>query len=130
MTLVNRGRRCWAGRFSGPLVLAVVASTLPPGAAAWRLTGDKAFLKQSERYLDAWVSTYQITFNPIDEGRFDGLDPVTSTRTYLLASMLDPRWKDLSHKLSDQASQSTDEIEPGERLDWPGLLANFHEGKN
>jgi hypothetical protein len=40
---------------------------------AWRLTGERAFLRQSERYLDAWVSTYQITFNPIDEGRFDGL---------------------------------------------------------
>ena len=406
MSLTKKGGRCLAGRFSGLLVLAVFASTLPPGAAfsaplaissaqrstdyailgpdfargrsarkdgapivarartfltrqptprqiriegvssgqtrapgvsgpatadpnaiaasweslrdmdimldlafAWRLTGDKVFLKQSGRYLDAWVSTYQIAFNPIDEGRFDGLilaydlteadlppgtrakvdaflrqmasgyieametgnvpikptltnnwqshriklatlaafqvgdaglidrahvlfdkqleanlrpdgstldfaqrdalhyvtfslnsqlmaalaakvhgqdwygdrsatgkalpdtlawlgpyasdeqthieflksvvpydrqraaaggemfknktwDPVTSTRTYLLASMLDPRWKDLSHKLSDQASRSTDEIEPGERLDWPGLLANFHEGKN
>lgn len=42
-------------------------------ALAWRLTGERAFLSQSECYIDAWVSTYQITFNPIDEGRFEGL---------------------------------------------------------
>jgi hypothetical protein len=42
-------------------------------ALAWRLTGDRAFLNKSGQYLDAWASTYQITFNPVDEGRFDGL---------------------------------------------------------
>jgi hypothetical protein len=40
-------------------------------AIAWRLTGDRAFLDQAARYLDDWVATYQISFNPIDETGFD-----------------------------------------------------------
>lgn len=42
-------------------------------AFAWRLTGNRQFLQATDRYLDAWVSTYQLSFNPIDEGRFDKL---------------------------------------------------------
>ena len=278
-------------------------------ALAWRLTGDRAFLKQSERYLDAWSTSYQPTFNPIDEGLFDGLilaydlteadlpattrtkvdtflrrlatgyveametgdvpikptltnnwqshriklaalaafqigdaglidrvhvlfdrhleanlrtdgstldfaqrdalhyvtysldsqlmaalaaqahgqnwyedrsasgkalpdtlawlgayargekshieflksvvpydrqraaaggemfknktwDPVTAARTYLLASKLDGRWKALSRDLADQAERSKSKIEPGERLDWPAMLADPHKAKN
>ncbi len=39
-------------------------------AMAWRLTGDRAFLDQAGRYLDAWARTYQMSFNPIDETGF------------------------------------------------------------
>jgi hypothetical protein len=42
-------------------------------ALAWRLTGDRAFLDQTARFLDAWTSTYQLSFNPIDETNFDAL---------------------------------------------------------
>ena len=42
-------------------------------AMAWRLTGDRAFLDQASRYLDAWAGTYQISFNPIDETGFDAM---------------------------------------------------------
>ena len=42
-------------------------------ALAWRLTGDRAYLRQTGRYLDAWATTYQLSFNPIDEGSFDAL---------------------------------------------------------
>lgn len=42
-------------------------------ALAWRMTGQKPFLKKASQYLDAWVSTYELSFNPIDEGRFDNL---------------------------------------------------------
>lgn len=42
-------------------------------ALAWRLTGDKRYLKATDRYLDAWVSTYELSFNPVDEGRFGKL---------------------------------------------------------
>ena len=40
-------------------------------AIAWRLTGDRAFLDQAGRYLDAWARIYQMSFNPIDETGFD-----------------------------------------------------------
>ncbi|MEO7169085.1 MAG: alginate lyase family protein [Sphingomonas sp.] len=40
-------------------------------AMAWRLTGERAFLDQAGRYLDAWASVYQLSFNPIDETGFD-----------------------------------------------------------
>jgi hypothetical protein len=42
-------------------------------AMAWRLTGDRAFLDQAGRYLDAWATIYQMSFNPIDETGFDML---------------------------------------------------------
>jgi len=42
-------------------------------AMAWRLTGDRAFLDQAGRYLDAWARIYQMSFNPIDETGFDTL---------------------------------------------------------
>lgn len=40
-------------------------------AMAWRLTGDRAYLEQAGRYLDAWARVYQLSFNPIDETGFD-----------------------------------------------------------
>ena len=36
-------------------------------AVAWRLSGKPELLQQATRYLDAWASTYQPDFNPIDE---------------------------------------------------------------
>jgi hypothetical protein len=42
-------------------------------AIAWRLTGDRAFLDQAGRYLDAWARIYRMSFNPIDETGFDSL---------------------------------------------------------
>ena len=42
-------------------------------ALAWRLTGDKAYLDQAGRYLEAWADIYQMSFNPIDETGFDTL---------------------------------------------------------
>ncbi len=40
-------------------------------AIAWRLTGDRAFLNQAGRYLDAWARIYHQSLNPIDETGFD-----------------------------------------------------------
>lgn len=42
-------------------------------AFAYRLTGDPQYLDQVKRFIDAWVSTYQLSFNPIDETAFDAL---------------------------------------------------------
>ena len=36
-------------------------------AVAWRLSGRPELLQQTTRYLDAWATTYQPDFNPIDE---------------------------------------------------------------
>ncbi|WP_321813837.1 MULTISPECIES: alginate lyase family protein [unclassified Paraburkholderia] len=42
-------------------------------ALAWRATSDDRYLKLVDRFLLAWVTTYQPSFNPIDETRFEGL---------------------------------------------------------
>lgn len=42
-------------------------------AFAYRLTGDAQYLSQVQRFMDAWVSNYQFSFNPIDETGFDSL---------------------------------------------------------
>jgi hypothetical protein len=42
-------------------------------ALAWRATSDDRYLKLVERFLSAWVTTYEPSFNPIDETRFEGL---------------------------------------------------------
>jgi hypothetical protein len=42
-------------------------------ALAWRLTGDRAYLDQTGRYLEAWADVYAPSFNPIDETGFDTL---------------------------------------------------------
>jgi hypothetical protein len=42
-------------------------------ALAWRATSDDRYLKLVNRFLFAWVTTYQPSFNPIDETRFEGL---------------------------------------------------------
>ncbi|APA86227.1 alginate lyase family protein [Paraburkholderia sprentiae WSM5005] len=46
---------------------------LRDAALAWRATSDDRFLKLVDRLLYAWVTTYQPSFNPIDETRFEGL---------------------------------------------------------
>lgn len=42
-------------------------------ALAWRLTGDRVYLDQAGRYLEAWADIYEPSFNPIDETGFDTL---------------------------------------------------------
>ena len=42
-------------------------------ALAYRLTGDRQYLDQATRFIDSWVSTYQLSFNPIDESGLDAL---------------------------------------------------------
>jgi hypothetical protein len=42
-------------------------------ALAWRLTGDRQYLAGADRYMSAWLSTYRVSLNPIDETRFDAL---------------------------------------------------------
>ncbi|MDE1181287.1 alginate lyase family protein [Paraburkholderia sp.] len=46
---------------------------LRDAALAWRATSDDRYLKLVDRLLFAWVTTYQPSFNPIDETHFDGL---------------------------------------------------------
>ena len=46
---------------------------LRDAALAWRASSDDRFLKLVDRLLYAWVTTYQPSFNPIDETRFEGL---------------------------------------------------------
>ncbi|MBB5500631.1 alginate lyase family protein [Paraburkholderia sp. MM5384-R2] len=46
---------------------------LRDAALAWRATSDDRFLKLVDRLLYAWVTTYQPSFDPIDETRFEGL---------------------------------------------------------
>ena len=40
-------------------------------AFAYRLTGDTAYLAKASEFMDAWVSLYKVSGNPIDETRFE-----------------------------------------------------------
>lgn len=42
-------------------------------ALVWRATGDERYLRLVDRFLFAWASTYQPSFNPIDETHFDAM---------------------------------------------------------
>lgn len=42
-------------------------------ALAWQRTQDAALVSRLAVYLDDWMKTYQLSFNPIDETSFDGL---------------------------------------------------------
>ena len=42
-------------------------------ALVWRATGDERYLRLVDRFLFAWTTTYQPSFNPIDETHFDSL---------------------------------------------------------
>ncbi|MDR5663859.1 alginate lyase family protein, partial [Burkholderia cenocepacia] len=42
-------------------------------ALAWRVTNAPRYLQLVDHFLSAWVSTYQPSFNPIDETRFESL---------------------------------------------------------
>ncbi|CAH2773346.1 MAG: FIG00453951: hypothetical protein [uncultured Paraburkholderia sp.] len=46
---------------------------LRDAALAWRATSDDRYLKLVDRLLYAWVTTYQPSFNPIDETHFEDL---------------------------------------------------------
>jgi hypothetical protein len=46
---------------------------LRDAALAWRATSDDRYLKLVDRLLYAWVTTYEPSFNPIDETPFEGL---------------------------------------------------------
>ena len=38
---------------------------------AYRITGDRLYLQAEQRFLDAWLSTYKVSFNAIDETPMD-----------------------------------------------------------
>lgn len=42
-------------------------------ALVWRATGDDRYLRLVDRFLLAWATTYQPSFNPIDETHFDSM---------------------------------------------------------
>lgn len=42
-------------------------------ALAYRMTGDRKFLRATDRFLLAWAETYVVSLNPIDETNFDAL---------------------------------------------------------
>jgi Alginate lyase len=42
-------------------------------ALAWRATGNEAYLRLVDRFLLAWTTIYQPSFNPIDETNFESL---------------------------------------------------------
>ena len=74
-------------------------------ALAWRLTGERAFLTQAERYLTAWADVYQPSFNPIDETGFDALllayDLTETSLPAATTAKLDRFWKGMAEGYLD-----------------------------
>lgn len=42
-------------------------------ALAWKITGKQRYLRAAERYQMAWATTYQPSYNPVDETAFEAL---------------------------------------------------------
>lgn len=74
-------------------------------ALAWRLTGDRRYLDQAGRYLEAWADIYQMSFNPIDETGFDTLvlatDLTEGDLPAPLAAKLDGFWRRMAQGYLD-----------------------------
>ena len=64
-------------------------------ALAWRISGDRRYLKQVDDYLAAWAGVYQPDFNPIDE---TNLDMVINAYA-LTATDLSPETREASRRL-------------------------------
>jgi len=74
-------------------------------ALAWRLTGDRRFLDQAGRYLEAWADIYRMSFNPIDETGFDTLilatDLTEADLPLALQAKLDGFWRRMAEGYLD-----------------------------
>lgn len=64
-------------------------------ALAWRISGDRRYLKQVDDYLAAWAGVYRPDFNPIDE---TNLDMVINAYA-LTAADLSPETREASRRL-------------------------------
>ena len=64
-------------------------------ALAWRISGDRRYLKQVDNYLAAWAGVYRPDFNPIDE---TNLDMVINAYA-LTAADLSPETREASRRL-------------------------------
>ncbi|UIJ45502.1 alginate lyase family protein [Sphingomonas cannabina] len=69
-------------------------------ALAWRLTGDRRYLDQAGRYLEAWVDTYRMSFNPIDETGFDALILATDLTEADLPAPLQDKLQDFWRRMA------------------------------
>ncbi|WP_233865983.1 alginate lyase family protein [Paraburkholderia adhaesiva] len=72
-TLHTEGTLPHEGIYDQSVEAAKELDLMRDAALAWRATSDERFLKLVDRFLAAWVATYQPSFNPIDETRFEGL---------------------------------------------------------
>ncbi len=81
-------------------------------ALAWRLTGDRRYLDQTGRYLEAWADLYQMSFNPIDETGFDALilatDLTEADLPPALAAKLDGFWRRMAEGYLDAMDRPRD----------------------
>ncbi len=68
---------------------------LRQAALAWRISGDRRYLKQVDNYLAAWAGVYRPDFNPIDE---TNLDMVINAYA-LTAADLSPETREASGRL-------------------------------
>ena len=68
---------------------------LRQAALAWRISGDRRYLKQVDNYLAAWAGVYRPDFNPIDE---TNLDMVINAYA-LTAADLSPETREASRRL-------------------------------
>ncbi len=69
-------------------------------ALAWHVAADRAALSQLAVYLDAWMKTYRLSFDPIDES---GLDSVVDAYTLTAADLPKPTEERTRQFLHDMA---------------------------
>lgn len=87
-------------------------------ALAWRLSGDTRYLVQVDGFLRAWLALYELSFNPIDETRFDAfIDAYALTRDALPAQTQAQMKHWLRALAEGYIGRSESRSDPGKRPD-------------
>lgn len=87
-------------------------------ALAWQRTQDAALLSRLTVYLDDWMKTYQLSFNPIDETSFDGLIDAYRLTHSALPEATRERTRTFLHAMATGYLQKMDENRSSAKKSW------------
>lgn len=90
-------------------------------ALAYRLTGDRRYLAQASRFIDAWVTDYQLSFNPIDESGIDALILTNDLCGTDFSPQLEQKVNAFLHKMVVGYLQSIATLRKPDSTNWQSL---------
>jgi hypothetical protein len=90
-------------------------------ALAYRLTGDRRYLAQASRFIDSWVTFYQLSFNPIDESGLDALILTNDLCGDDFSPELEQRVRAFLRKMVEGYQQSIANLNRPDSTNWQSL---------